>query len=244
MTICREWSIVKHLPQERLAKALKCRSWGCEHCQPERKAQLLAKAACGRPTRFITLTINPRVGESPEARLALLANSWRLIVKRLRRRHPSEPVEFLAVVEETKNGEPHLHILMRGPYIPQKLLSTWMAELAESPIVDIRKINSVSKAVLYVAKYIAKKPAQFGTAKRYWTSGQWETDYEKPTEPAHQADYKWTIDRRPLHEIARAWWLEGWKFNASRRDWLTGSPNDIFDQIEQEHQRAEYLRNP
>jgi len=233
MTICREWSIVKSLPRERLAKALKCRSWGCEHCQPERKAQLLAKAACGAPTRFLTLTVNPHIGEGPEDRLRLLANAWRLVLKRLRRHYPGKSIEFLAVVEETKKGEPHLHILLRAPYLPQSLISAWMAEIIESPIVDIRKIDSIKKAVLYVAKYIAKKPAQFGTSKRYWCSGSWDLDPKPLQETPEQSEYKWVVDRRPLHEIAREWWQGGWKFDATRRDWLTGSPNDIYDVIQE-----------
>lgn len=212
------------MPREMLARALKCRSWGCEHCAPDRRNQLMAMAAGGLPERFLTLTINPDEGADPADRLAILANSWRLIVKRLRRLHPGKVIEFLAVVEETKAGEPHLHILLRSPYIPQGLLSGWMKELANSPIVDIRRIKNAREVVRYVAKYITKAPAQFGSRKRYWHSGHWEVDpYEKPETP-EQSAYHWTIDRRPLWLIALDWTQRAWSVNHQREDWLTGHP--------------------
>jgi len=170
LTLCRESSLVNHRPEQTTAICLKCRSWTCEHCRPERRRQLMAQAASGEPNRFITLTTNPRVGEGPEQRLKALSHAWNVIVKRLRRQHPNKRCEYLAVVEATKRGEPHLHILYRGPFVPQKVLSFWMAELTEAKIVDIRKVKHQREVVRYVAKYITKKPAQFGASKRYWKS--------------------------------------------------------------------------
>jgi len=224
LTLCREWTLVKNYPEYRLAKPLKCRSWGCELCAPVRKAQLLAKAAAGLPNRFITLTVNPRVGENEAARLALLANAWRLIIKRLRRLHPKESIEFLAVVEATKAGEPHLHVLFRGPYIPQKLLSTWMNELTESPIVDIRKIRNQKEVVRYVAKYITKAPAQFGSRKRYWSSGRWEPKYEPKTLDGSTDTIRWSLVREPMSLILHRWIHEGFAPRIDHHDVLIGLP--------------------
>jgi len=64
MSLCTAWTLVKHLPDERHARPLYCRSWRCEICQPRRRSQLMAKAASGLPERFLTLTVNPSTGES------------------------------------------------------------------------------------------------------------------------------------------------------------------------------------
>jgi len=207
---CREWTLVKTCEPERLCRPLTCKSWGCTFCQPTRRAQLIAKAISGAPERFITLTVNPRVADSPSSRLRILVRGWNLIMKRLRREHPDGDLAYLCVVEETRAGEPHLHILFRGPFIAQSYLSNCMAELAESPIVDIRKIRNPLEAVRYVAKYIGKRPAQFGTSKRYWCSRNYEPEYSRPLESDDIPQGVWTVERRPIDEIVVDWISHGY----------------------------------
>jgi len=180
----------------------------------------MAMAAGGEPTRFLTLTVNPAEGESPEERLFALSNAWRTVVKRLRRQHPSEPVEYLAIVEQTKAGEPHLHILLRSPFIPQPWLSAAMGELIHAPIVDIRRIRKAAEVIRYVAKYVTKAPAKMGTAKRYWTS----QGYNIPETPTATADPSigpgWRIDKRPLHSIVEEWLFDSYQARRHRGDVL------------------------
>jgi len=83
-------------------------------------------------------------------------------------------VEFLAVIEATQAGEPHVHIIMRAPFIPQAWLSDWMAKRMDSPIVWIEAVDQRRKLATYVAKYCGKSPQRFGTLKRYWTSAKWQ----------------------------------------------------------------------
>jgi len=210
MSLCREWTIVKSEPEHRQAKPLYCRSWGCELCQPKRKSQLMALASSGEPTRFLTLTVNPAVASSPEERLKLLARAWRVIVQRLRRIHSVSAINYLAIVEETKRGEPHLHILLRSPYIPQALLSGWMGSILASPIVDIRLIRNQKEVVRYVAKYIAKNPAQFGKSKRYWSSRDYELDQSEKPIKATLDPFPWRVDKRSIYIIFNEWIHEGY----------------------------------
>jgi hypothetical protein len=181
-------------------------------------------AAGGEPTRFLTLTVNPAEGESPEERLFALSNAWRTVVKRLRRQHPSEPVEYLAIVEQTKAGEPHLHILLRSPFIPQPWLSAAMGELIHAPIVDIRRIRKAAEVIRYVAKYVTKAPAKMGTAKRYWTS----QGYNIPETPTDSDDPSigpgWLLDKRPLHVILEEWLCDHFQARRYRGDVLLGQP--------------------
>ncbi len=128
----------------------------------------------------------------------MLAHAWRTIVKRLHRLHPLKTIEYMAVVEGTKAGEPHLHILYRGPWIAQRTLSTWMLDLADAPIVDIRAVKNRRQAVRYVAKYITKKPEQFGSAKRYWRSYHYSDAAEQPQDRAEINNAPWLLSRVPL----------------------------------------------
>ncbi len=210
MTICREWVLVKHSPEERHAKLLVCRSWNCEYCRPLRRSRLMAQASGGEPNRFLTLTINPAVGDSPEHRLHMLAYAWKLVVKRLRQTKPTEKVEYLAVVEETKNGEPHLHILLRSSYISQRYLSRCFRELLDSPIVDIRRIRSLQEVVRYVAKYITKAPAQFGKAKRYWASQGYEVHKEGEQDPKKASQNPWRLIKESIVTVLQSWIEEGY----------------------------------
>lgn len=236
MTICREWSLVKLTPEERRSKPLYCRSWNCQTCRPKRKSQLLALAASGEPDRFLTLTVNPNVGNSPEDRLKLLSHAWKVLVKRLRRLHGPRAIEYLAVVESTKRGEPHLHILLRSPYISQRLISDAMRELIDAPIVDIRKIRDARQVVSYVAKYVTKAPEQFGSAKRYWHSGRYELDKDDRKKEPWQPLFRWEICRQSEHDIVREWMQPGWKTTIDNdgrvrsvfvdsRYWQTAPPN-------------------
>lgn len=79
-------------------------------------------------------------------------------------------IHYMAFAEETKLGEPHLHILLRTHFIPQAWLSQQMKELLQSPVVWIEKVHTERAAIAYVTKYVTKQPAQFGNSKRYWCS--------------------------------------------------------------------------
>jgi len=224
MTICRDWSIVKYESETRHCRPLYCRSWSCDVCQPKRRAQLMANAAAGAPNRFLTLTVNPTIGDSPEQRLRLLARAWRVAVQRLRRLYGPKSIDYLAIVEETKQGEPHLHVLLRSVYIPQPLISSIMRELIDSPIVDIRAIKSIKHVVHYIAKYIAKAPAQFGKSKRYWSSRTWEVDSRKPQGNKDPDGIKWVIEMRTIEAIVTDWIHTGWLARKDRDDLIIAWP--------------------
>jgi len=182
----------------------------------------MAKAAAGEPNRFITLTVNPRVGDDPDDRLAKLANAWRNTAKRIKRQWPKKPFAYLAIVEATKAGEPHLHILWRGPFIPQRWLSETMGELLESPIVDIRQIRNQREVIRYVAKYVTKAPHHFGTCKRYWSSQNWELDSDRIDSQAARAPGPWAIERVNISTLLRDWSYEGYAMRSDGGDAVYG----------------------
>ena len=188
-----------------IALPLMCRSWGCDYCQPRRKRMLVDLAKSGHPNRLVTLTVSAASGSDRADRARKLAHAWRIVAQRWRRLNPTQTLEYLAVFEATKLGEPHLHVLCRSGYIAQRWLSAQMASLISAPIVDIRKIGSAAHAAHYVTKYIGKAPERFATCKRYWhTRGYAEQD-KNATESATPWVTPWCVDPRPLSEILHDW---------------------------------------
>lgn len=165
-------------------KPLPCNRWSCPYCGPKRRAKLKRLAVSGNPNRLLTLTVNPKLGADPTERRAMLHHAWRKLIRRILRHHKWPALHYMAFVERTQKGEPHLHILLRCGFISQKWLSRQMHDLIGAPIVDIRQIHNVAHAARYVAKYVTKAPAQFGTMKRYWQSRDYSEDkgepYDKP----------------------------------------------------------------
>lgn len=168
--LCCEWTLIKSFAGALTAQPLKCRRWSCDYCQPFRASDLKRDALAGRPNTFLTLTVNPNVGLSPDDRARSLVHAWRLLRLRLIRKYKLASLPFLAVFEATKAGEPHLHILLRSEWLSQKYMSEVMAELISAPIVDVRRIKSAAQIANYVGKYVGKDPHAFQGTKRYWSS--------------------------------------------------------------------------
>jgi len=174
--LCSEALVVKRHGDEVAARILYCRSWQCEMCRPARAKQLVAQAIAGKANKFLTLTVSKKSGPDPVARCKALVNAWRQLRRRLEEREGFPRIEFMAVVEAQKSGEPHLHILMRSPYIEQKWISAFMAKAIGAPICWIEEVGDKKKLANYVAKYCGKDPHRFGTCKRYWCSKGWNLE--------------------------------------------------------------------
>ena len=208
--LCNEGTLVNLGAHGARAVSLRCRSWGCPLCQPERQRQLVALAASGKPTVFITLTSNPRIGSSPASRARALAKAWPVIVRRACAKYGYKSIPYFCVFEATKKGEPHLHILARVKWIDQRWLSNQMRDLTGSPIVDIRVVRSVKEAASYLSKYIGKEPHRFKTCKRYWRTKSWDqSKFEK--EPM-EGDWSniWELRDRSLASVVACWECLGW----------------------------------
>ena len=104
----------------------------------------------GGQLRFLTLTSS---NDSPDT----CQKSWRALYMRLKRRGLLEG--YIKVPELSKNGKQHLHVLFRGKYISQALISAWWQELHQAKVVDIRKVKygrSKRGIANYMAKYMSK----------------------------------------------------------------------------------------
>lgn len=105
----------------------------------------------GGQLRFLTLTAS---NQSPET----AQRSFRTLYMRLLRRGLIQG--YIKVPELSKNGKQHLHVLFRGSYISQVLISRWWQEIHHAKIVDIRKVKggrSPRQLASYMAKYMSKE---------------------------------------------------------------------------------------
>lgn len=193
--LCGEAILIKKTPEEIGARLLRCRSWSCPICQPQRQRELMARAYRGNPTRFLTLTVNPGYFSGAEDRARRLVAAWRLLRLRLQRKYPGERFPFFAVIEATKRGEAHLHILSRFKWVDQNWISEQMEELIGAPVVDVRSVKGSKAIQAYVAKYVGKQPHRFASLKRYWCSRDYEQE-KRPKRERHPKGELWIMDTR------------------------------------------------
>lgn len=232
MTVCGGWSLVRETDRTREAITMFCRSWACADCMPYRLASLKRLARSGQPSTFLTLTVNPLRGQSPENRAQELTDALKIMMKRARRKWTKAPIEYLAVFEETKQGEPHLHLLMRAPFVPQKWLSEQMNELIEAPIVDIRHVHAAAGAARYVAKYVAKGPKGFGSLKRYWCTPKYDLDETRKAEKKARGKSGWMICKDDLETIWQDWARAGFAIDLEEENCvLAGRTEQDVDRL-------------
>jgi hypothetical protein len=187
----------------------RCNSWGCDECAPRRKAKCEIQAKSGRPTTYLVLTANPRVGVSPLDRMGRMTKKLPLLIRRMQR-YTGKRIPYYVTPEETKIGEPHLNVLMRCDFVPQKLISQWWNELTGAFIVYIERVNNPKKAASYIHKYVNKALAKFGKFKRYWQT----KDYQLPPDDGEDAE-PWE-PRSCVHtmdepeEVATTYRTQGW----------------------------------
>lgn len=136
---------------------LRCKRWGCPTCGPRKVRATIARINAGMAlgtVRFFTIT-SPG-GEDAATTYARFPERWKRLHQRLVRRFGR--IEYLGVVEpQPRRGAAHVHVVYRGPFIPQRWLSRAAAESGFGRIVDIRRSHKGLAG--YVAKYLTKELA-------------------------------------------------------------------------------------
>lgn len=135
--------------------AIPCKRWGCSWCGQTNALRLAAKVAAAEPTKLITLTINPQLFITPRDAFNATRRKVSDLSKLIRKHHGD--FEYLRILEVTKKGWPHYHLVAKCPYVPQSWLSQQWAALTGAKIVDIRKIKKHDNVYHYVMKYLCKQ---------------------------------------------------------------------------------------
>lgn len=223
--LCGDHSLCSYHEGELAASRLRCRSWLCDECLSLRLSELRRLAASGQPCTLITLTVRPGSQPSPHLAAQALVKAWRLIRQRAAREGLASKIEYLAVFEATRRGWPHLHILARSPYLPQRWLSARMKEYADSPIVDIRRVYNRRHASRYIAKYVSKGPGKFEGTKRYFRSQGYALEEQNPQPVADANRVAWhSWDN--LETIRRCLVRFGWTIETDDPDRIVAYATD------------------
>lgn len=182
------------------AVAVRCKRWSCPVCREINRKKVIAIAREGKPRALLTLTVSSKHYDHPDAAAEALKRGLRLLRLRLKRAPKLTNFQFLAVFEKHESGYPHLHLLIKGKYIPWQWLQKAWKEITGSIHIDIRKINSNGMAALYAAKYIGKDLSAFANCKRWWRSHGYSE--EKPEDYQDDRPHvRWTrylMDYRPM----------------------------------------------
>jgi hypothetical protein len=210
-----------------------CRSWSCEHCAERMRQEIKRRIQDGKPNTFITLTCNPSIGINADARRAAMAKAWHVLVGRIKRKYGYAEFPYYVIVEKTRNGEPHFHIAARVPWIDQRWLSSQWDALTGARIVDIRRVRTARGVARYLAKYLAKDPADFHHKRRAWGTPGWRE--RKPKRPSLFADINgwWTVATCTLaeqcdilmpHHLNLMIAAPGWAYASTQERWHERAP--------------------
>jgi hypothetical protein len=141
-----------------LYKRINCGSWTCSYCGP-RRARTARAAIRGVAERlqlryFLTLTLDPKKLEHPKFAVPHLRLCFNKFREYLRRKYGESP-RYVCVLEFTKAGVPHLHILF-DRYIDQHWISDVWDSLGGGRIVFIKRVT-IQKISCYLSKYLTKE---------------------------------------------------------------------------------------
>jgi len=224
--LCSPLTSHKSSPDGQEIAPVRCKRWDCPHCHQLNRKRVIARAMAGKPKAMLTLTVSSEHYDCPDAAAKALKEGLRLLRLRLKRHNRFKKFEFLAVFEKHKSGYPHLHLLIRGGFIPWKWLTKVWQEITGSRGVDIRKIDTRGQAAFYVAKYIGKDLSAFAGCKRWWrshgynegTADDWTPEY------AHAEYSHWDVN---FNQLIQALKIDGWTLEKQDRDrWRIKPPDD------------------
>jgi hypothetical protein len=143
-------------------RRVNCNGWTCSYCGPRkaRNARLRIRAVAEdlQLKYFLTLTLDPKKLDGGAKNKNFAVPYLRLVFNKFReylRREFNEPPKYVCILEFTKAGVPHLHVLF-DRFIPQAWVSNVWASLGDGRIVDIRRVT-IERVARYLSKYLTKE---------------------------------------------------------------------------------------
>lgn len=144
-----------------------CRRWACSFCGRRKVAALSKRVETAKPSRLVTLTVDPSRWDSPRHAYDGTRRALAPFTRTMRR---SGEFEYLRVLEMTKKGWPHYHLLVRSEYRHYSTIQKTWAELTGARIVDVRKVKQEDQVYWYLVKYLAKQHyCEFTDRRLSWT---------------------------------------------------------------------------
>jgi hypothetical protein len=107
-------------------------------------------------SRFLTLTLDPaKLPPGIDPVRYLRSCVWAKFRTYLKRKY-GRPIVYIAVLEYTEAGIPHLHVLV-DRFIPQAWISESWEALGGGRVVDIRRVYDMHRVARYLSKYLTKQ---------------------------------------------------------------------------------------
>ncbi len=189
-----------------------CKSWRCLSCQRKLLALFVERALIGSstigPLYFITNTFR-NTGSHTIRNAAYASKVFEKYMKEMRILFPK--MQYLKVIELTKQGQPHFHCLVGGVGImidncraqtekvtgaklkrkcklkpmclEHRVARAWKIASKDSYINYTRRVWAVRGACIYVAKYMAKDADEFEKRKALGFGKRWTQSYGWPKLP-------------------------------------------------------------
>lgn len=204
---CGFGSIVGSPPDksELLTIPVRCKSWTCKICAPRKTRAILARLLRGEPQRDITLTMRANIPGTARMKAAMMKKAASRVFTKARKTFGV--FEYAAVMELTKKGTPHMHILQRGTYIPVAWLKREWKKHGLGHVVHIQKIRSARHAAGHAVKYLGKAFGQTACAiaplHLVQFSNNYELDRDEDTRPQDKPRFLWTHTMEHVDSIAR-----------------------------------------
>lgn len=195
-----------------------CGRWSCGSCGPRKARRLRRRLTRTTPTRLITLTLRPNPAASAREELARANRAWSILWRRYKRQFGDAAVGYAKIVELTKAGTPHLHIIAEMPYVPQRSLSAAWNALTGSYVVDIRRVRSRNGIGGYLTSYLTKALAvpegmRKWSAARGWVPPEEHSELEPGEMPPAATFARSDIESlRKSYREAGYVELDGWLF--------------------------------
>lgn len=174
---------------KKLVMPTTCKQWRCRSCRSKLKALFEMRVSFGGLTLkhlyFITVTL--RLDKTGPVNADFVRKVWRRWWSKLRRNYPTlmAEVAYVRVIELTKKGQPHVHLMMSfgreyeaecnngnpltvsrawmegpckaEPYCLRHVLGKeWLWATGESFQVDVTEIKGTETAGRYMGKYLDK----------------------------------------------------------------------------------------
>lgn len=133
---------------------LECKQWSCRACANTKIRKLARKVKDAKPTRLLTLTVDPSLWKDPRDAFDGTRKHVPQLARKLRTRFGE--IEYLRVTELTGRGWPHYHLLIRSPYLPHKVVRDLWKKATGASIVDLRPVKKTLDTYYYLVKYLSK----------------------------------------------------------------------------------------
>jgi len=165
-----------------------CKTWGCLGCRERVKSLIKMRISSGCSTlkQCYLITLTFRMGRGLQRDAASVQEAWTRLLRSLKYNPKNNRIAWLKIVEATKKGQPHLHLIVGNigsrkpccmksanecmhPWTKEWMLrdcevnciehewaKLWFDCTGDSYVVDARHVLGANGAAAYLGKYLVK----------------------------------------------------------------------------------------